>query len=62
MLLCYSQAEQDGTRRDEREQNGKRQNEFMEIKQFLKTVLFKSMFAQGVAVCKVGCFASTVTS
>ena len=62
VLLCYSQAEQDGTRRDEREQNGKRQNEFMEIKQFLKTVLFKSMFAQGVAVCKVGCFASTVTS
>ena len=50
------------TRRDEREQNGKRQNEFMEIKQFLKTALFKSMFAQGVAVCKVGCFASTVTS
>ena len=51
-----------GTRRNEREQNGKRQNEFMEIKQFLKTALFKSMFAQGVAVCKVGCFASTVTS
>ena len=44
------------------EQNGKRQNEFMEIKQFLKTALFKSMFAQRVAVCKVGCFASTVTS
>ena len=56
VLLCYSQAEQDGTRRDEREQNGKRQNEFMEIKQFLKTALFKSMFAQGVAVCMLLCF------
>ena len=57
-----------GTRRNEREQNGTRGNKTERDRmsswkyQFLKTVLFKSMFAQGVAVCKIGCFASTVTS